>query len=70
MPNLSVTAERTKAYVLCTRTSRDVTQWIGERSQGGQIGSLLRKLRGLYTVGSKTIAMFEGFGLSAMQRLI
>ena len=25
---------------------------------------------GLYTVGSKTVAMFEGFGLSAMQRLI
>ena len=23
-----------------------------------------------YTVGSKTVAMFEGFGLSAMQRLI
>ena len=24
----------------------------------------------LYTVGSKTVAMFEGFGLSVMQRLI
>ena len=24
----------------------------------------------VYTVGSKTVAMFEGFGLSAMQRLI
>ena len=33
MPNLSVTAERTRACVLCARTSRDVMQWIGERSQ-------------------------------------
>ena len=24
----------------------------------------------IHTVGSKTVAMFEGFGLSAMQRLI
>ena len=33
MPYLSVTAEHTKVYVLCTRTSKDVTQWIRERSQ-------------------------------------
>ena len=49
MLNLSVTAERTRAYVLCARTSRSVMQWIEERSQGGQVRLLLRKLRGLYT---------------------
>ena len=49
MPNLSVTVERTRAYVLCARTSRNVTQWIEERSLEGQVGLLLRKLRGLYT---------------------
>ena len=49
MPNLSVTVERTRVYVLCARTNRDVSQWIGERSQGGQVRLVLRKLRGLYT---------------------
>ena len=41
MPNLSVTVEHTKVYVLCTRTSSGVTQWIEERSQGGQVTTLL-----------------------------
>ena len=49
MPNLSVTVEHTRAYVLYARTSRSVTQWIGERSQGGQVRLLLCKLQGLYT---------------------
>ena len=49
MLNLSVAVECTKVYVLCARTSRDVTQWIGERSQGGQVRLLLHKLQGLYT---------------------
>ena len=31
------------------RNNRDVSQWTGERSQGGQVRLLLRKLRGLYT---------------------
>ena len=49
MLNLSDTAERTKAYVLCSRTSRGVMQWTGKRSRGGQVRLLLRKLWGLYT---------------------
>ena len=49
MPNLSVTVECTKVYVLCARTNRGVSLWIGERSQGGQVRLLLRKQQGLYT---------------------
>ena len=35
-----------------------------------RIGSRNATVSGTTTVGSKTVAMFEGFGLSAMQRLI
>ena len=60
MPNLSVTVERTKAYVLCARTSRSVTQWIGERSQGGQVRLLLCKLWGLYTCCTVYLLSYYG----------
>ena len=33
MLNLSVTAEHTKAYVLCSRTSSGVFQWTGESQE-------------------------------------
>ena len=66
MPNLSVTVERTKVYVLCTRTSRDVTQWTGERSQGGQVRLVLRKLQGLYTCC--TIYLLSFLGASKSKR--
>ena len=54
MPNLSVTAERTRACVLCARTSRNVMQWIGERSQGGQVRLLLHKLQRLQYLHTTT----------------
>ena len=60
MPNLSDTVEHTRAYVLCTRTNRSVSQWTGERSQGGQVRLILRKLQGLYTCCAIYLLSYHG----------
>ena len=66
MPNLSVTVECTRACVLCTRANGGVTQWIEERSQGGQVRLLLHKLQGLYTCCA--IYLLSYYGVSKSKR--
>ena len=55
-----VTAEQARAYVLCSRTNRSVTQWMGEGSPRGQVRLLLCILQGLYTCCAIYLLSYNG----------
>ena len=70
MHHLPVTAEGSASvqYAPCAGAKRGIMQWVGVRSQEEKLDCYCDYC-GVYTVGSKTLAMFGSCGLIAMQRL-
>ena len=73
-PFCHFTLIRTKSKALCVHTHFALTRGgplvHSSNDTRGRTGSGILQGDQRHTVGSKTVAMFEGFGLSAMQRLI